>query len=104
MNRQPSERRQIAGRLNRAKRKLLSLQTRQTLRAAALRNRPWLRSTGPRTAAGRAQSAANGKRRQKGQYSVRELQRKVTDVTNQVKMLRQLRAAACRLGDCPKYD
>lgn len=39
--------------------RILSEDTRQRLRDAALRNRPWERSTGPRTAAGKARSASN---------------------------------------------
>jgi hypothetical protein len=89
--------RQIAGRLNRSLRKPLTAQTRQALRTAALLNRPWTHSTGPRSAAGRAQSAINGKRRQKGEYSVREMRRQMTDVTNQANLLRQLRNAALQI-------
>jgi hypothetical protein len=43
------------------------------LRAAALKNKPWRRSTGPKTAAGKAQAARNGRARQRGEYSDREL-------------------------------
>ena len=42
-------------------------------RAAAIRNHPWLKSTGPKTAEGKAQAVHNGKARQKGEYSYREL-------------------------------
>jgi hypothetical protein len=42
-------------------------------RAAALKNRPWMKSSGPKTAEGKAQSALNGKARQKGEFSYREL-------------------------------
>ena len=37
----------------------LSAEGAASLRAAALRNQPWRRSTGPRTAAGKARSRAN---------------------------------------------
>jgi hypothetical protein len=37
-------------------------------------NRPWELTRGPNTAAGKARSAANGRYRQKGQKSLRELQ------------------------------
>jgi hypothetical protein len=47
--------------------------TREAWRAAALRNRPWTNATGPRTDAGKRRAAANGKRRQRGPSSTREL-------------------------------
>jgi hypothetical protein len=42
-------------------------------REAALKNQPWKRSTGPKTAEGKAQAARNGKTRQRGRHSYREL-------------------------------
>lgn len=62
-----------AAKLNRAKRKGLTPAGRERLREAALVHQPWRFSTGPRTPAGKAQSVANGKRRQIGPISVREL-------------------------------
>ena len=50
----PNPRRVAAGRLNRAKCQGLTEAGRQRLREAALANRPWQFSTGPRTAAGKA--------------------------------------------------
>jgi len=69
-------RRVLAGRLNRRKWKGLTAAGRQRLREAALRNRPWEHSTGPRTLEGKRRSAVNGKRRQKGTASVRERRRR----------------------------
>jgi hypothetical protein len=69
----PNPKRVAAGRLNRAKRKGLTPEGREQLRRAALTNQPWSYSTGPRTAAGKATAAANGKKRQCGLVSVREL-------------------------------
>ena len=46
---------------------------RERLRQAALLNRPWLHSTGPRTAEGKAKVAMNGKASQKGPRSVRQI-------------------------------
>lgn len=66
-------RRQAAGKRNQALRRGLSEAGRDRLREAALSHRSWELSTGPRTVAGKAIAAANGKRRQKGRYSVREL-------------------------------
>jgi hypothetical protein len=62
-----------AGRLNVQKRQGLSPVGRERVRAAALAHRPWRFSTGPRTPAGKARSAANGKARRKGEKSVREI-------------------------------
>jgi hypothetical protein len=69
-----------AGRLNRAKQKGLTPAGREQLRQAALRHRPWTFSTGPKTAAGKAQAVANGKRRQAGPFSVRELRTGLKDL------------------------
>ena len=68
----PSPRRVTAGKRNRLKRGPLTPEGRQRLRKAALRNRPWEHSTGPRTTVGKARSARNGKLRQKGEMSIRE--------------------------------
>jgi hypothetical protein len=71
---QPSNPRRVAaGRANRAKRGPLTPEGRERLRQAALRHRPWEHSTGPRTSAGRAQSVLNGKCRQVGPRSAREV-------------------------------
>jgi hypothetical protein len=61
-----------AGRRNRSKWQGLTPEGRERLRRAALAHRPWEHATGPRTAAGKARSAANGKLKQKGPESVRE--------------------------------
>ena len=66
-------RRVQAGRINRMKRGPLSLESRHRIRDAIIKNKPWNRSTGPRTAAGKAKVARNGKLRQKGPRSVREI-------------------------------
>jgi hypothetical protein len=69
----PNPKRVAAGRLNWAKRKGLTAEGRERLRRAAHAHKPWLLSTGPRTLAGKATAAANGKKRQYGLLSVREL-------------------------------
>lgn len=76
----PNPRRVAAGRANRAKRKGLTAEGRERLRRAALANRPWEHSTGPTTAAGKVQAAANGKRRQLGLTSVRELRAELANL------------------------
>jgi hypothetical protein len=69
----PNPKRVAAGRLNRTKRKGLTPEGRERLRRAAQANKPWQHATGPRTAEGKAKAAANGKQRQFGLLSVREL-------------------------------
>ena len=71
----------------------MSPETRQLLREAVLRNRPWERSTGPRTFLGKARSAANGRYRQRGAKSVRELRGEVADVQGMTAAMAALRAA-----------
>jgi hypothetical protein len=69
----PNPRRVEAGKRNRALRKGLTEAGRQRLREAALRHQAWKHSTGPRTPEGKARAAANGKKRQLGPLSVREI-------------------------------
>src|SRR5262245_20964648 len=73
MEHSKNPRRVAAGKLNRLKRKGLSPEGRERLRQAALRHQPWRFSTGPRTVEGKAMAAANGKKRQVGFLTVREL-------------------------------
>jgi hypothetical protein len=70
-------RRVAAGRLNREKRGPLSEQGRQKLRETALAHRPWEHSTGPTTAEGKTKSAANGRKRQRGAKSSRQIRKEV---------------------------
>lgn len=85
-------RRVEAGRANRRKREPLSPASRAKLREAALRNRPWRFACGPRTPAGKAQAALNGKKRQAGERSVREVRADVADVRVLVQTLREGRS------------
>jgi hypothetical protein len=78
----------LVGRQNRMKWKGLSPQGREKLRQSALLHRPWRYSTGPRTPAGKAQAALNGKRRQLGVRSVREIKADLADVRS---LLREMR-------------
>ena len=77
-------RRVAAGKLNRQKRRGLTAAGRERLRQFALAYRPWEHSTGPRTAAGKAQTARNGKLRQKGERSVRVIRQSVAELTGLV--------------------
>lgn len=76
----PNPKRVAAGRLNRAKRKGLTPEGRERLRQSALKNQPWRFSTGPRSPAGKAKVALNGRKRQNGPVSVRELRAQVADL------------------------
>ena len=82
--------RQIAGRLNRQKRRGISPEGRERLRGIALKYQPWKHAKGPRSALGRAESVINGKRHQKGVISVRERRRQVADVLETVKSMQAL--------------
>ena len=62
-----------AGKRNRALRGGITEEGRRRLREAAQRNRPWEHSNGPKSEAGRAQSRTNGKARQIGDRSIREV-------------------------------
>jgi hypothetical protein len=66
-----------AGKRNRKKRGPLTKEGLSRLREAALENRPWERSTGPTTAKGKAKSAANGRTKQSGPKSLRQIRREV---------------------------
>ena len=67
---------------------------RERLRAAALANRPWLHSTGPRTAEGKRVCSRNGRGRQAGERSVRELRRELAVVAESVASLARAKGAA----------
>lgn len=85
----PNPKRVAAGRLNWLKRKGLTPAGRERLRRAALANRPWQYATGPRTTEGKAKAAANGRTRQFGLVSLRELKAD----------LRQLRILLINMAD-----
>jgi hypothetical protein len=74
----------------------LSPDSRERLRRAAVANRPWLHSTGPKTAAGKARVAENGKRRLGGAPSARELRRQVAALGNLAADMAALRRLAQR--------
>ena len=62
-----------AGRSNRMKRGPLPLESIYRMRDAINRKKPWQLSTGPRTPAGKAIVARNGKVRQRNSRSIREI-------------------------------
>ncbi len=77
--------------MNRAKRRGLSADGRERLRQAALANQPWEHSTGPKTIEGKAASAGNGKARQKGPRSVRELRAEMASIRDLVGQMQAMR-------------
>ena len=94
----PNPKRVAAGRRNRQRRGELTPSGRERLRKAALGNQPWRQATGPRTDAGKARAAANGKRRQLGGLSVRELRDCLSILLAEVDQLRDVRGNRSRLA------
>ena len=90
----PNPKRVAAGRLNRAKRKGLTPEGRERVRQAALKNQPWRFSTGPRTPEGKAKVAQNGRKRQQGAVSVRQLRAQVADLRRLAAEMRETRSRA----------
>jgi hypothetical protein len=90
----PNPRRVLAGRLNRQKRGEITPAGRERLRRAALRNRPWRFSTGPKTAEGKVAAARNGRVRQEGPTSVRAARAEAREVRKLIQALRAAREAA----------
>ena len=86
-------RRVAAGRANWLKRRGFTAEGRQRLRELALVRRPWLHSTGPKTAAGKARVALNGKRRLGGEPSAREVRRELAALGNLATDMAALRLA-----------
>jgi hypothetical protein len=70
----------LAGRINRMKRGPLPLESIYRMRDAINRNKPWKRSTGPRTPAGKAIVARNGRVRQINLRSIREIRADICDI------------------------
>lgn len=91
---QPNPKRVAAGRRNREKRLGLSERGRERLRETALRHQPWRFATGPKTAAGKARVALNGKVRQLGPKSTREVQRDIAGVSEMLQKMAATRRAA----------
>jgi hypothetical protein len=92
----PNPRRVAAGKRNRAKRGGLTPGGRKRLQLAALLHEPWLHSTGPRTAEGKARVALNGKKRQVGSQSVREIRAELADLQSLLGEMKERREAAMR--------
>src|SRR5690242_5502775 len=96
-SRSPNPRRVAAGKLNVLKRKGFTPAGLERVRQAALANRPWQYSTGPRTPAGKARSASNGRARQKGARSVRELRAELAEFLT---LVQEMAAGRRALAGC----
>jgi len=94
----PSPARSAAGKANRAKRRGLTEDGRQRLREAAFRNKPWQFSSGPRTPEGKAKAAQNGRQRQAGTISVRQLRAELCTVRELAKEMTETRTLVCEVG------
>ena len=70
----------LAGRINRMKRGPLPLESIYRMRDAINKNKPWQRSTGPRTPAGKAIVARNGRIRQINSRSIREIRADISGI------------------------
>ena len=86
----------LAGRINRMKRGPLSLESRHRIRDAINKNKPWQQSTGPRTVAGKAIVARNGKVRQIGPRSIREIRADICEIMCLIEVARKHREAVLR--------
>jgi hypothetical protein len=97
-SRPKNPRRVAAGKANVQKRHGLSPEGRERVRAAALAHQPWRSSTGPRTPEGKARAAANGKRHQVGERSVRQLR---AELAGCLALAREMAACRGRLAGSP---
>ena len=87
----PNPKRVAAGQRNRAVRGPLTEAGRERLRAAAHLHRPWEHSTGPKTEAGKQQAVDNGKLRQRGEFSQRQLRNLYTELCRDLYEIRERR-------------
>ena len=87
----------LAGRSNRMKRGPLPLESIYRMRDAINRNKPWKRSTGPRTPAGKAKVARNEKVRQINPRSIREIRADICGIMCLIEANRERREALVRV-------
>ena len=87
----PNPKRVAAGQRHRAVRGPLTEAGRERLRAAAHQHRPWEHSTGPKTEAGKQQAVDNGKLRQRGEFSQRQLRNLYTELFRDLYEIRERR-------------
>jgi hypothetical protein len=82
-----------AGRINGSGRRPWTAEDRERLRKQCLERTPWLRSTGPRTEAGKRQAALNGRCHVSDPHSRRSARAAVDDVRQLVKDIAEMRAS-----------
>jgi hypothetical protein len=87
----PNPRRVSAGKRNQCYRLGLTEEGRERLRESTLKHQPWRHSTGPRTPEGKKKAALNGKKRQMGSKSVREVRAEVAKLRGFVVEMREAR-------------
>lgn len=80
------------------KRKGLTPEGRERLRQVALQHQPWRFSTGPKTAQGKAVVAQNGKVRQQGPRSVREIRKDLAELRGLLLDMREVRRLVGETG------
>ena len=85
----PNPRRVEAGRRNRKLRGPLSEEGRRRLQSAIRRTQPWKKSTGPRTAAGKQRSSANG-RVQLNRIAAQKIRDDIQDIAFMLETMGQL--------------
>ena len=90
-------REQLADRGRQRKRQDLTREGLRSLREAALRNKPWLHSTGPKTPEGKARASQNGRYRQTDDMSRREREAELSEMNALVTAMTEGRRAA--VGD-----
>jgi hypothetical protein len=89
----PNPRCLAARRANWSKRRGFTAEGLQRLRESALKHRPWESSTGPRTIEGKIKVANNGRKRQVGPVSIRQLKAELAVVQAEVRELAAMRLA-----------
>lgn len=76
-----------------ARRRKFSPEGLERLRAAALANRPWLRTRGPTSPDGKARAAKNGRYRQRGEKSRREMEAELAGVLTLINQMAATRSS-----------
>ena len=87
----PNPKRVAAGQRHRAMRGPLTEAGHARLRAAAHLHRPWEHSTGPKTELGKQQAVSNGKLRQRGEFSQRQLRNLCAELFQDLYEIRERR-------------
>ena len=90
-----SQARVAAGKINGSRRRPWTTEDRERLRQRCLAQKPWLRSTGPRTNAGKERSALNGWSHASDPESRRSARASVLDIKLMVREMAALRGSIC---------